>query len=174
MTAPSSSKDEFFEKVINPYLPGVMKHPQAIEMREGLLHIRDVQGPKKTGSVESRLEAMEQEVFLCKGMVERGLDANHLMFKEFSHNHKLDTKNIGEAIFKLHERFEHLQAQIYDLQNQNCEYEYRFKKMSLAADLRILETRSSFYDGEPMPWKMEDMTTTTTPPPTPSSPKKEI
>src|SRR3990172_594479 len=98
MTAPSSSKDEFFEKVINPYLLGVMKHPQAIEMREGLLHIRDVQGPKKTGSVESRLEAVEQEVFLCKGMVERGLDANHLMFEEFSHNHKLDTKNIGESI----------------------------------------------------------------------------
>jgi hypothetical protein len=106
-------------------------------------------------------------------MVERGLDANHLMFKEFSHDHKLDTKDIGEAIFKLHERFEHLQAQIYDLQNQNCEYEYRFKKMSLAADLRIPETRSSFYDGEPMPWKMEDKITTTTPPPTPSSPKRE-
>ena len=173
MAAPSSSEDEFFEKVVNPYLPGVMKHPQAIEMREGLLHIRDVQGPKKTGSVESRLETVEQEVFLCKGMVERGLDANHLMFKEFFHNHKLDVKNIGEAIFKLHERFEHLQAQIYDLQNQNCEYEYRFKKMSLAADLRIPETRSSFYDGEPMPWKMEDKITATTPPPTPSSPKKE-
>jgi hypothetical protein len=46
MAAPSSSKDKFFEKVVNPYLPGVMKHPQAIEMREGLLHIRDVQGPK--------------------------------------------------------------------------------------------------------------------------------
>ena len=174
MAAPSSSKDEFFEKVVNPYLPGVMKHPQVIEMCEGLLHIRDVQGPKKTGSVESRLEAVEQEVFLCKGMVERGLDANHLMFKESTRDRKLDAKNFGEAISKLQEKFDHLQAQIYDLQNQNCEYEYRFKKMSLAADLRIPETRSSFYDGEPMPWKMEVKTTaTSTPPPTPSSPKKE-
>ena len=151
MAAPSSSKDEFFEKVINPYLPGVMKHPQAIEMREGVLRIRDVQRPKKTGSVESRLEAVEQEVFLCKGMVERGLDANHLMFKEFTRDHKLDAKNFREAIFKLHERFEHLQAQIYDLQNQNCEYEARFQGMSLAAKCRISETCSSFYDGEPMP-----------------------
>jgi hypothetical protein len=151
-----------------------MKHPQVIEMREGLLHIRDIQGPKKTRSVESRLEVVEQEVFLCKGKVERGLDANYLMFKEFFHDHKLDAKNFEEAIFKLHERFEHLQAQIYDLQNQNYEYEDRFKKMSLAADLRISETRSSFYDGEPMPWKMEVKTTaTSTPPPTPSSPKKE-
>jgi hypothetical protein len=123
--------------------------------------------------VESRLGAVEQEVFLCKGMVERGLDANHLMIKEFTRDHKLDAKNFGEAIFKLHERFKHLQAQINNLQNQNYEYEYRFKKMSSAADLRISETRSSFYDGEPMPWKMEDKITATTPPPTPPSPKKE-
>ena len=77
-----------------------------------------------------------------------------MMTVVFTNNHKLDAKNIREAIFKLHEKIEHLQAQIYDLQNQNCEYEYRFKRMSLAADLRIPETRSSFYDGEPMPWKM--------------------
>ena len=106
--------------------------------------------------METRLEAMEQQVFKCQGMVERGLDANHMMIAEFTNNHKLDAKNIGEAIFKLHEKIEHLQAQIYDLQNQNCEYEYRFKRMSLAADLRIPETRSSFYDGEPMPWKRDD------------------
>jgi hypothetical protein len=43
-------------------------------------------------------------------MVEHGLDANHLMFKEFTRDHKLDAKNFGEAIFKIHERFKHLQA----------------------------------------------------------------
>ena len=172
MTSPSALKDKFFEKVINPYLAKVLQHPQTIEMREGVLHIRDVEGLKKTGSVDTRLEAMEQQVFKCQGMVEHGLNANHLMIAEFTNNHKLDAKNIGEAISKLHEKIEHLQAQIYDLQNQNCEYEYRFKRMSLAADLRIPETRSSFYDGEPMPWKMADKPTTST---TPSSPptKKE-
>ena len=87
-------------------------------------------------------------------MVEHGLNANHMMIAEFANNHKPDAKNIEEAIFKLHEKIEHLQAQIYDLQNQNCEYEYRFKRMSLAVDLRIPETQSSFYDVEPMPWKM--------------------
>ena len=96
-------------------------------------------------------------------MVECGLDSN---------KYKLDVKDIGEAIFKLHEKIEHLQAQIYDLQNQNCEYEYRFKRMSLAADLRIPETRSSFYDGEPMPWKMDDKpASSTTPPPSPPTKK---
>ena len=167
MTTPSASKDKFFEKVINPYLAEVLRHPQTIEMRDGLLHIRDVEGPKGTGSVETRLEAMEQQVFKCQGMVERGINASHTMLAEFTNNYKPDAKNTEEAIFKLHEKIEHLQAQIYDLQNQNCEYEYRFKRMSLAADLRIPETRSSFYDGEPMPWKMDDKPTSST---TPTSP----
>ena len=137
MSSPSAPRDKFFERVINPYLAEVLQHPQTIEMHEGVLHIRDVEGPRRTGSVETRLEAMEQQVFKCQGMVECRLNANHMMIVEFTNNHKLDAKDIGEAIFKLHEKIEHLQAQIYDLQNQNCEYEYRFKRMSLAADLRI-------------------------------------
>ena len=172
MASPSAPKDKFFEKVINPYLAEVQRHPQTIEMCEGLLHIHNVEGPRRTGSMETRLEAMEQQVFKCQGMVERGLNSNHMMIVEFTNNHKLDAKNIGETIFKLHEKIEHLQAQIYDLQNQNCEYEYRFKRMSLAADLRIPGTRSSFYDGEPMPWKMDDKPASSTTPP-PSSPTKE-
>ena len=105
-------------------------------------------------------------------MVERGLDSNHIIITEFTNSHKLDVKDIGEAIFKLHEKNEHLQAQIYDLQNQNCEYEYRFNRMSLAADLSIPETRSSFYDGEPMPWKVDNKPTSSTNPSSPP-PKKE-
>ena len=172
MTSPNASKDKFFEKVINPYLAEVLRHPQTIEMRDGLLHIRDVEGPRRTGSVETRLEAMEQQIFKCQGMVERGINASHTMLAEFTNNYKPDAKNTEEAILKLHEKIEHLQAQIYDLQNQNCEYEYRFKRMSLAADLRIPETRSSFYDGEPMPWKMDDKPTSSTTPP-PSPPQKK-
>ena len=108
MTSPSASKDKFLERVINPYLVEVLQHPQTIEMREGVLHIRDVEGPRRTGSIETRLEAMEQYVFKCQGMVERGLNANQMMIMEFTNNHKLDAKNIRETIFKLHEKIEHL------------------------------------------------------------------
>src|SRR3990170_2155584 len=93
MAPPSCSKDKFYEKVINPYLPEVMKHPQTIEMREGVLHIRDVQGPKKTRSVEARLEAVEQEIFKCQRMVEREINTNHSMIIEFTRDHKLDNDN---------------------------------------------------------------------------------
>ena len=65
MSSSRAPKDQFFEKVINPYLAEVLQHPQTIEMHEGVLHIRDVEGPKRTGSVETRLEAMEQQVFKC-------------------------------------------------------------------------------------------------------------
>ncbi|KAE8806059.1 40S ribosomal protein S5-1 [Hordeum vulgare] len=89
-------------------------------MHEGVLHIRDVEGPKKTGSVEARLEAMEQQVFKCQGMVERGLNANHMMITEFTNKHKIDANDIGKHLSRLYDRIDHLQAQIYDLQNQNC------------------------------------------------------
>ncbi|KAE8806335.1 40S ribosomal protein S5-1 [Hordeum vulgare] len=87
-------------------------------MREGMLHIRDVEGPKKTGSVETRLEAMEQQVFKCQGMVERGLNANHMMIMEFTSKHRIDANDIGKHLSRLYDRIDQLQAQIYDLQNQ--------------------------------------------------------
>ena len=98
MMSPSSSKDKFYEKVINPNLL----------VREGVLHIQDVQGPKKTGSEKARLEAVEHEIFKCQGMVERGLSANHSMITEFIREHKVDDKNIGDVIFKLNDRIDYL------------------------------------------------------------------
>ncbi|KAE8791271.1 40S ribosomal protein S5-1 [Hordeum vulgare] len=90
-------------------------------MREGVLHIHDVEGPKKTGSMEARLEAMEQQVFKCQGMVERGLNANHMMITEFTNKNKIDAN--GKHLSRLYDRIDHLQAQIYDLQNQNSPFE---------------------------------------------------
>ena len=95
MSSPSAPKDKFFERVINPYLAEVLHHPQTIEMREGVLHIRDVEVPRRTGIVETKLEAMEQQVFKCQWMVEHGRNANQMMITEFTNNHKLDAKNIG-------------------------------------------------------------------------------
>ena len=59
MSSPTAPKDKFVERIINPYLAEVLHHPQTIEMHEGVLHIRDVEGPRRTGSVETRLEEME-------------------------------------------------------------------------------------------------------------------
>ncbi|KAE8788511.1 hypothetical protein D1007_37438 [Hordeum vulgare] len=98
-----------------------------------MLRICDVEGPKKTESVEARLESMEQQVFKCQGMVERGLNANHMMITEFTNKHKIDANDIGKHLSRLYDRIDHLQAQIYDLQNQNwmertCVYVHRVDK----------------------------------------------
>ncbi|KAE8787010.1 40S ribosomal protein S5-1 [Hordeum vulgare] len=103
-------EEEIFKKVINPYLAGVLQHPQSIKMREGMLHIRDVEGPKKTGNVEARLEAVEQRVFKCQGLVEHGLNANHMMITEFTNKHKIDTNDIGKHLSRLYDRIDHLQT----------------------------------------------------------------
>ncbi|KAE8767579.1 40s ribosomal protein s5-1 [Hordeum vulgare] len=109
MASPKALKNKIFEKFINPYLAGVLQHPQSIEMHEGVLHIRDVEGPKKTVSMEARLEAMEQQVFKCQGMVERGLNANHMMITEFTNKHKIDANDIGKHLSRLYDRTDHLQ-----------------------------------------------------------------
>ncbi|KAE8768170.1 40S ribosomal protein S5-1 [Hordeum vulgare] len=89
MTPSSSSKDKFYERVINPYLPRVKKYPQPIEMHEGVLHIQDFQGPKNVGSEKVRLAVVGQEIFKCNGMMEHGLNANHTMIMDFIHEHKI-------------------------------------------------------------------------------------
>ncbi|KAE8767289.1 40S ribosomal protein S5-1 [Hordeum vulgare] len=79
-------------------------------MCDGVLHIRDVQGPKGTGSMEARLEAMEQEVFRCKGMVERGLNANHLMIVDYTRDLKVDVKSMKDIVFYLNEQINFLHS----------------------------------------------------------------
>ncbi|KAE8766456.1 40S ribosomal protein S5-1 [Hordeum vulgare] len=112
-------------------------------MREGMLHIRDVEGPKKTGSVETRLEAMEQQVFKCQGMVERGLNANHMMITEFTNKHKMDANDIGKHLSRLYDRVDQLQGQIYDLQNQNWAVKKRKFDIEEAAQCKKLEIEAT-------------------------------
>ncbi|KAE8781517.1 DNA-directed RNA polymerase subunit beta [Hordeum vulgare] len=69
--------------------------------------------------MEMRLEAMEQQVFKCQGMVEHGLNANHMMITEFTSKHKMDAIDIGNHLSRLYDRVDQLQGQIYDLQIQN-------------------------------------------------------
>jgi hypothetical protein len=102
------------------------------------------------------MEALEQEVFKYKKMAEREVDIIYRINQDLIAKHKKETVALWNDILSLHETTNKLQAQIYDLQNQNCEYEARFKQMSAAASFRILETKSSFLDGEPLPWKFDD------------------
>jgi hypothetical protein len=102
------------------------------------------------------MEVLEQEVFKYKKMAEREVDIIYRINQEHVAKHKEETAELWNDILSLHGTTNKLQAQLYDLQNQNCEYEARFKQMSAAASFRILETKTSFLDGEPLPWKSDD------------------
>jgi hypothetical protein len=84
------------------------------------------------------------------------VDIIHRINQELIAKHKKETTELWDDILSLHDTTNKLQAQLYYLQNQNCEYEARFKQMSTAASFRILETKSSFLDGEPLPWKCDE------------------
>jgi hypothetical protein len=131
-------------------------HPKELLLKDGKVQIEDFRGTKGMGSLKARMEELEQEVFRYKKMAEREVDIIHRINAELIAKHKKETAKLWDDILSLHETTNKLQAQLYDMQNQNCEYEARFKQISSAASFRIMETKSSFVDGEPLPWKFDD------------------
>jgi hypothetical protein len=156
MSLSGSSEENSLADIINPYMRELKMHPKELSLKDGKLQIEDVQGPTGEGSLESRMEALEQEVFKYKKMAECEVDIVHMINQELIAKHKKETAELWNDILSLHETTNKLQAQLYDLQNQNCEYEARFKQMSDAASFRMLETKTSFLDREPLPWKSHD------------------
>ncbi|KAK1696405.1 hypothetical protein QYE76_013102 [Lolium multiflorum] len=156
MSSSGTQKDSFFEDVVNPYMNELKMHPKELLLVDGELQIKDVQGPKGEGSLEDRMEKLEQEVFNYKKMAEREVDIFHKIVSELIDGHKRETAKLWDDIFSLHDTTNKLQAQLYDVHNQNCEYENRFKRISHAASFRFPETKMSFVDGEPLPWKSDD------------------
>ncbi|KAK1605233.1 hypothetical protein QYE76_028906 [Lolium multiflorum] len=151
-----NSEGQFFEDVVNPYMNELKMHPKELLLVDGELQIKDVQGPKGEGSLEDRMEKLEQGVFNYKKMVEREVDIFHKIVSELIDGHKKETAKLWDDIFSLHDTTNKLQAQLYDVHNQNCEYENRFKRISHAASFRFPETKMSFVDGGPLPWKSDD------------------
>jgi len=150
-----SSEDSSIVDVVNSYMTELKMHPKELTLKDGEIQAEDVQGPKGEGSLETRMKELEQEVFRYKKMAEREVDIFTRIYAELVKEHKKETTKLWEDIFSLHETTSNLQAQLYDVQNQNCEYETRFKNISSAASFRMLETKSSFLDGKPLPWKFD-------------------
>jgi hypothetical protein len=156
MSLSGPSEENPLADSINPYTRELKMHPKELLLKDGELQIKDVRGPKGEGSLEARMEALEQEVFKYKKMVECKVDIIHRINQELVAKYKKETTELWRDILSLQETTSQLQAQLYDMQNQNCEYEAKFQRMSAAASFRILETRTSFLDGGPLPWKYDN------------------
>ena len=96
------------------------------------------------------MKEIELEVFKFKKMVERGVGANFDIINDMKAIHKKEMKEVWSSLTALEEKVFELQGQIYDLHNQNCEYELKFLRMGLAAECKILETEASIETGEPL------------------------
>jgi hypothetical protein len=164
MSSSGSSKENSLADIINPYMNELKMHPKELLLKDGKVQTQDVRGPKGEGSLEARMEELEQEFFRYKKMAERKVNIIHKISAELIAEHKKETAKLWDDILSLHETTNKLQAQLYDVQNQNCEYQTRFKHISYAASFRIMETKSSFVDGEPLPWKSDDVKDSPPPP----------
>ena len=154
VSSSGSPTEDSSADVLNPYMYELRIHPKELILKDGKVQMKEVQGPKGEGSLEDRMEALEQEVFRYKKMAEREVDVIHKISSELIAKHKEEVAELRDEILSLHQTTNQITS--YDIQNQNCEYEARFNRISSAASFRIAETRTSFLDGEPLPRKFDD------------------
>ena len=74
MFSSGPSKDNFFVNVVNPYMNELKMNPKELLLKDGKVQGEDVWGPKGEGSLEARMEELEQKVFRYKNMAEREVD----------------------------------------------------------------------------------------------------
>jgi hypothetical protein len=85
-------------------------HLKELSLKDRELQIKDVQGPKGEGSLEARMEALEQEVFKYKKMGEREVELIHRINQELVTKYKKETTELWSDMFSLHETTNQLQA----------------------------------------------------------------
>jgi hypothetical protein len=71
--------------------------PKELSLNDGKLQIEDVQGPTGEGSLEARMEALEQEVFKYKKMAEHEVDIIHRRNQELITKHKKETAELWDT-----------------------------------------------------------------------------
>jgi hypothetical protein len=78
-------------------------HQKELSLKDEKVQIEDVQGPKGEGSLEARMEKLEQEVFRYKKMVKHKVDIIHRINQELIAKHKKETAELWDDILSLHE-----------------------------------------------------------------------
>jgi hypothetical protein len=60
MSSSDSSEENSLADIINLYMRELKMHLKELSLKDGELQIEDVQGPTGEGSLEARMEALEQ------------------------------------------------------------------------------------------------------------------
>lgn len=144
--------------IVNHYLNSVMAPMRTLTFKEDVLLMEEVKAPKTVGTVEERLDDLEQKVFRYNTIVERSLDAHHYMNLELerkAEEYKGRLEDLEARYLHVISELDRYQALMWDVENQNCEYEERFKKIAEAAALKYNDPPTSFHNGRLFPWKQE-------------------
>ena len=144
---------------MNRYLNSVMEPQKTVCFKEGVMFVEEVKAPKTVGTVEERLDELEDKTFRYGIVVYRSLDAHHFMNLELEkkvEEYKKRLEDLEDRYKYVIDKLEKIQCFMWDVENQNCEYEERFKKIASAATLRYNDPPTSFHDGRPFPWKMAE------------------
>lgn len=110
--------DEFFKKIINPYLISVKTQPKSITIKLEQLQIKDVEAPKKEEDVKSKLEEDEQAISKYEGVIFSCLDAHYFMTAEIKTKvDELENKNqqLCSTLGFMEERIQYIQDQLSDV-----------------------------------------------------------
>jgi hypothetical protein len=94
MSSSGPSKENPLVNIINPYMRELKMHLKELLLKGGELQIKDVQVSKGEGSLEARMEALEQEVFKYKKMAKREVDIIHRINQELVTKYKKETTEL--------------------------------------------------------------------------------
>jgi hypothetical protein len=94
MSSSGLSEENSLVDIINLYMRELKMHPKELSLKDGKVEIEDVRGPKGEGSLEARMEELEQEVFRYKKMAEREMDIIHRINQELISKHKKESAEL--------------------------------------------------------------------------------
>ena len=109
MSSSGLPKEDSLEDIINSYMRELKIHPKELLLEDGEVQIKEVQGPKGEGSLEDRMEALEQEVFRYKKMAEREVDIIHKICSELITKHQKETAELKDEVLALRQTTNELQ-----------------------------------------------------------------
>jgi hypothetical protein len=113
MDSASNDNENSPADIINPYMRELKMHLKELSLKDGKLQIEDIQGPTGEGSLEARMEALEQEVFKYKKMAKHEVDIIHRINQELISKYKKETTELWNDVLSLHETTNKLKAQLY-------------------------------------------------------------
>ena len=84
------------KEVVNHYFNSVMAPLKTLSIKEGVLTVEDAKPPRVEGTLDDRVQKMEEDTFRYKTVVERSLDAHHFMNLELENKIEDYKKRVEE------------------------------------------------------------------------------